>query len=115
MLTDQSPASVADPFWPIVHGMDRVPLPAMPELVELLRAKGRSTEIRRVERPPRTFDSFEGLATFLRRQLWIDEDGAKEGRFRAALEEMAHERDDDGWTLTTPPVGSIGILTWSPR
>jgi SAM-dependent methyltransferase len=114
MLTDQSPASVADPFWPIVHGMDRVPLPAMPELVELLRAKGRSTEIRRVERPPRTFDSLEALATFLRRQLWIDEDGAKEGRYRAALEEMAVEREDDGWTLATPPVGSIGILTWTP-
>ena len=115
MLTDQSPASVADPFWPVVHGMDRVPLPAMPELVELLRAKGRSTEIRRVERPSRTFDSFEGLATFVRRQLWIDEEGEKEGRFRAALAEMARERDDDGWTLATPPVGSVGILTWSPR
>ena len=115
MLTDQSPASVADPFWPIVHGMDRVPLPAMPELVELLRAKGRSTEIRRVERSPRTFDSFEGLATFVRRQLWIDEGGEKEVRFRAALAEMSHERDDDGWTLAAPPVGSVGILTWSPR
>jgi hypothetical protein len=115
MLTDQSPASVADPFWPIVHGMERVPLPAMPELVELLRAKGRSTEIRRVERAPRTFDSFEGLATFLRRQLWIDEGGEKEIRFRAALADMSHEREDDGWTLATPPVGAVGILTWSPR
>ena len=33
VLTDQSPASVADPFWPVVHGMERVPLPALPELV----------------------------------------------------------------------------------
>jgi len=114
MLTDQSPASVADPFWPIVHGMERVPLPALPDLVELLRARGRSTEIRRVERAPRTFDSFDGLATFVRRQLWIAEDGEKEARFRSALVGMARERDDDGWTLASPPVGSIGILTWSP-
>ena len=114
MLTDQSPASVADPFWPIVHGMDRVPLPALPELAELLRARGRSIEIRRVERAPRTFDSFDGLATFVRRQLWIAEDGEKEQRFRNALADMARERDDDGWTLATPPVGSIGILTWTP-
>ena len=114
MLTDQSPASVADPFWPIVHGVERVPLPALPELVELLRARGRSTEIRRVERAPRTFDSFDGLATFVRRQLWIAEDGEKEERFREALVGMARERDDDGWTLASPPVGSIGILTWSP-
>jgi hypothetical protein len=115
MLTDQSPASVADPFWPIVHGMERVPLPALPDLVELLRANGRSTEVRRAERPPRTFDSLDGLATFLRRQLWIEEGGEKDQRFRAALTEMAHERDDDGWTLATPPVGSIGVLTWEPR
>jgi SAM-dependent methyltransferase len=114
MLTDQSPASVADTFWPIVHGMERVPLPALPDLVELLRARGRSTEIRRVERAPRTFDSFDGLATFVRRQLWIAEDGEKEARFRSALVGMARERDDDGWTLTSPPVGSIGILTWTP-
>ena len=114
VLTDRSPASVADPFWPIVHGIDRVPLPALPDLAELLRARGRETEILRVERAPRTFDSFDGLATFLRRQLWIAEDGEKEQRFRSALTGMARERDDDGWTLASPPVGSIGILTWRP-
>lgn len=114
MLTDRSPASVADPFWPPVHGMDRVPLPALPELAELLRARDRRTEIQRVERPQRTFDSFDGLATFVRRQLWIREDGDKEQRFRIALASMARERDDDGWTLANPPVGSTGILTWEP-
>jgi SAM-dependent methyltransferase len=115
VLTDRSPASVADPFWPVVHGIERVPLPALPELAELLRARGRTTEIQRVDRTPRTFDSIDGLATFLRRQLWIAEDGEKEQRFQAALAEMARELDDDGWTLASPPVGSIGILTWSPR
>jgi SAM-dependent methyltransferase len=114
MLTDRSPASVADPFWPLVHGMERVPLPALPELLELLRARGRRPEVERVERAPRTFDSFEGLATFVRRQLWIDESSAKEDRFRAALASSARERDDDGWTLASPPVGAIGLVTWSP-
>jgi len=114
MLTDRSPASVADPFWPEVHGMERIPLPALPELAELLRARGSQTEIVRVERAPRTFDSFDGLATFIRRQLWIADDGEKEQRFREALARMARETDDDGWTLASPPVGSIGILTWSP-
>ncbi len=114
MLTDRSPASVADPFWPIVHGMDRIPLPALPELMELLRARGRTVELERAERAPRTFDSFDGLATFIRRQLWITDDGEKEQRFREALAVMARERDDDGWTLASPPVGEIGIITWEP-
>ena len=65
-------------------------------------------------RAPRTFDSFDGLATFIRRQLWIADDGEKEQRFREALGRMARETDDDGWTLATPPVGSIGIVTWTP-
>ena len=114
MLTDRSPASVADPFWPIVHGMERVPLPALPELEELLRARGREPHVERVERAPRTFDSFDGLATFVRRQLWIDESGEKEQRFRTALAAAARELDDDGWTLALPPVGAIGLLTWDP-
>ena len=115
MLTDRSPASVADPFWPLVHGVERVSLPALPDLEELLRARGRTTTVQRLERAPRTFDSFDGLATFLRRQLWIDEDGEKEQRFRAALAANARELDDDGWTLATPPVGSVGLMTWEPR
>jgi SAM-dependent methyltransferase len=114
VMTDQSPASVADPFWPVVHGVERVPLPALPELAEMLRARGRTVEIERVERSPRTFDSFDGLATFVRRQLWIAEDGEKEQRFRSALAAQARELDDDAWTLRNPPVGSIGIMTWTP-
>ena len=75
---------------------------------------GARSKIRRVERAPRTFDSFDGLATFVRRQLWITDDGEKERRFRGALAEMARERDDDGWTLATPPVGAIGIFDLTP-
>ena len=61
VLTDRSPASVADPFWPLVHGEDRVPLPALPDLLEVLHSRGRQTEVIRVERPPRTFDSVPAL------------------------------------------------------
>ncbi|HET7029407.1 MAG TPA: hypothetical protein VFI34_02765 [Candidatus Limnocylindrales bacterium] len=114
VMTDRSPASAADPFWPIVHEVERIPLPALPELAELLRARGRTVRIERAERSPRVFDSFDGLATFLRRQLWIEEGGEKDQRFRAALSGMTRELDDDGWTLRTPPVGENGILTWTP-
>jgi SAM-dependent methyltransferase len=114
VLTDRSPASAADPFWPIVHDVERIPLPALPELAELLRARGRAVRIERVERAPRTFDSFDGLATFLRRQLWVEDGSDKDRRFREALSGMARELDDDGWTLRNPPVGEIGVMTWTP-
>jgi hypothetical protein len=43
------------------------------------------------------------------------EDGSdKDRRFREALSGMARELDDDGWTLRNPPVGEIGVMTWTP-
>ena len=114
VLTDRSPASVADPFWPLVHGEDRVPLPALPDRLEVLHSRGRETEVVRVERPPRTFDSVPALTAFLRRQLFIAEGGEKDLHFRAVLPDRIVNRDG-GWTLLDPPAGSIGIVTWGPR
>ena len=36
VLMDQAPAALANPFWPEIHGEERVPLPALRELVALL-------------------------------------------------------------------------------
>ena len=111
ILTDRSPASVADPFWPLVHGEDRVALPALPDLVELLLARGCETEVVRVERSLRSFDSVEALTAFLRRQLFITEGGPKDLHFRAVMPDRIRFRDG-AWTLADRPAGSIGIVTW---
>ena len=110
-LTDRSPAAVADPFWPLVHGEDRVPLPALPDLLALLLARGRQTEVVRVDRQSRSFDSVDALTAFLRRQLFIAEGGEKDVHFRAILPDMIVRRDG-AWTLTEGPAGSVGIVTW---
>jgi SAM-dependent methyltransferase len=115
VLTDRSPASVADPFWPLVHDEARVALPALPDLVEVLHARGCETEVLRVERPPRSFDSVPALTAFLRRQLFIAEGGDKDVHFRAILPDHITRREG-GWTLVDPPQGAIGIVTWrAPR
>jgi SAM-dependent methyltransferase len=113
LLTDRSPASVADPFWPLVHGEERVPLPALPELVELLEARGRTVEVESLERSPRTFDSVPALTAFLRRQLFIAEGGEKDVHFRAILPEHIARRQDGGWTLAERPTGSLGLVRWT--
>ncbi|HEY5628129.1 MAG TPA: hypothetical protein VIR16_01335, partial [Candidatus Limnocylindrales bacterium] len=111
VLTDRSPAAVADPFWPLVHGEPRVPLPALPDLIALLAARGRQTEVVRVERSTRSFDSVEALTAFLRRQLFIAEGGEKDVHFRAVLPDLIVRRDG-AWTLTEGPAGSVGVVTW---
>ena len=109
--TDRSPASVADPFWPLVHGEARVALPALPDLVGLLHARGCETEVVRVERSPRSFESVDALAGFLRRQLFITEGGDKDRHFRTVLADRVTQRDG-AWTLADRPTGAIGIVTW---
>ncbi len=113
VLMDRAPASAADAFWPPVHGETRAPLPALAELLELLRARGRAVEVRRLPNPGRRFEDRASLQGFVRHQLWIDPDGRKESRLRAALDSLAIERDD-GWTINGRAPSEIGIVTWHP-
>ena len=112
VLTDHSPASVADPFWPLVHGESRVALPALPDLLVLLEARGRLPSVVQVDRAPRTFDSVTALTAFLRRQLFITEGGDKDVHFRAILPDHIALRDG-AWRLAEGPAGSLGVVTWS--
>ena len=84
LLMERVPASAADPFWPPVHGEERVPLPALPDALELLTARGRDPTETRIPIEPRRFESRDELEGFVRRQLWIAPDGPKEGRFQAS-------------------------------
>ena len=51
VLMERQPSSVADPFWPPIHGEPRVRLPALHEFIELLRARGRSPKVSLFDRP----------------------------------------------------------------
>ena len=75
VLMDRQPTSIAEPFWPPIHGEARVTLPALPEFVDLLRARGRDPEVSLFDRPPRAFESLDELHGFVRRQLWLAEGG----------------------------------------
>jgi len=112
VLMNQNPAAVAAPFWPLVHGEVRVPLPALPEFVELLSARGSDPSVTRVTAQPRRFESRDELEGFVRRQLWTDPSGPKEARLRTALDELAI-CEEGGWTVRDRPHSEIGIVTWS--
>ena len=114
VLMERVPASAADPFWPPVHGEERVALPALPEVIEILEARDRRPSVQRIQVEARTFDSRDALAGFVRRQLWIDPAGPKEARFQAALDELVAD-DGDGWTIKGRGPSDVGIVTWAPR
>ena len=95
VMTDHSPASVADPFWPLVHGEERVAAAraAGPRGAARARAGG-STEVVRVERSTAHASTrCDALTAFLRRQLFIAEGGEKDVHFRAILPDRIVRRD----------------------
>jgi len=113
VMMERVPASAADPFWPLVHDEARVALPALPDFLELLRARGRNASIARIVIEPHRFESRDALEGFVRRQLWIDPSGWKEARFQSALDALGVP-GGDGWTIRGRPPNDIGIVTWSP-
>ncbi len=114
VLTEQPPASAADPFWPLVHGEPRSALPALPELVDLLRARGRDPSVVRIAGEARRFESRDALEGFVRRQLWIDPAGGKSERLQQALEELV-ALEGNGWTIRGRIPTDTGVVTWHPR
>jgi CTP:molybdopterin cytidylyltransferase MocA/SAM-dependent methyltransferase len=114
VLMERPPASIADPCWPPVHGESRVALPALPEFVELLRARGRDPEVEMAEREPRWFTSRDELQGFLRRQLWVERRSAADRRFQAALDEQIITDEDGRVGLRGQQTLSIGVVTWAP-
>jgi molybdenum cofactor cytidylyltransferase len=113
VLMERQPASLADPFWPPVHGEARVPLPALPEFLDLLRARRRVPSVTTVEREPRRFGTRDDLVRFLRQQLWIADGGEKERRFHEALEELVDETAS-GWGVRDQRPMPVGVVTWQP-
>jgi molybdenum cofactor cytidylyltransferase len=114
VLTEQPPASAADPFWQIVHGEPRSALPALPELVDLLRARGRDPSVVRITGETRRFETREALEGFAQRQLWIEPSGGKSVLLQRALEAVAVP-DGDGWTIRGRVPTDTGVVTWHPR
>ncbi len=113
VLMERQPSSIADVCWPPVHGEARVPLPALPEFVALLRARGRRVQVTMLEREPRRFERRDELVGFLRRQLWIADGGEKERRFLDALETLIVE-EDGRFGVVGQRALPVGIAVWAP-
>ncbi len=112
ILMERQPSSIADPFWPPIHGEERVALPALPEFLELLVARETTPSVLRFPRPPRATDTFDELHGFVRRQLWLTAGGPADRRLEGLVRAVA-ERPDGRWSLPQPSV-DIGLVSWSP-
>lgn len=112
LLLNEAPASVAKRYWPLVHGEERALLPALPDFLALLLARGRFVEVRAAgAREPGYYRDVETALGFLRQQLFIQPGGTKDLRLQGILEAS---RTPDGIPTATEPL-PLGIVTWKPR
>jgi CTP:molybdopterin cytidylyltransferase MocA/precorrin-6B methylase 2 len=114
VMTDRTPAALAEAYWPDVHGEARIPLPAMPAFIDLLRARGRAPEVRIVDRMERFFGSRDEVLGLLRRQTWVAPDGTKDRRLQAALDRQMAVGPDGSVSLADAPLLQLGVATWRP-
>jgi SAM-dependent methyltransferase len=113
VLLERPPPTPADRLWPAIHGVERAALPALPEFVTLLLARGRLPEVHLVERGAQAYTSPDVLLTWLRGQLWTQPDGPKDRELQRLLNERIEERD--GRFTLDWSAQRVGIVTWAPR
>jgi len=111
VLMERSPASISDPYWSAIHGEARVALPALPEFLVLLLARGCLFEVTLSARPARRWASRGDLVAFLRRQLWLHPERDKARHLERLVEERPAEPDG---SIVDAGDLQIGVVSWRP-
>lgn len=114
VLMARNPAAAAGPFWPPVHGVERVPLPGLAEFTELLEARGATPEVTRLDAERRRWSDRDELIAFLRRQLWTAPGSPSDERLLEAAERLVAPDGDGGLVVAGQPPVAIGIVRWNP-
>ena len=114
VMSERQPAAAAEPYWPPVHGEPRATLPALPDLLALLEARGSRAEITMVDQPARTYPDEAELLAFLRGQLWVTPGGPKDRLLRDLARADLVARD--GGVALRGEVGRrAGVVRWHPH
>ncbi len=112
VLLAQAPAASAAPAFEAVHGEARALLPALPEFLALLLARGRLFETWLGERSASTFTSREMTLTFLRQQTFVRPASPKDERLQRFIADLP---EDDGRVVLTAGNVPLGVVCWRPR
>lgn len=114
-LLSESPATAFAALWPGVHGVKRNLLPALPDFLALLLARGRLPSVWLGERPSGTFADADTVARFARHQLFIEEGSEKYQRLRDEVLPAVLAPEEDGSVRLQQHAAKLGIVTWEPR
>jgi cyclopropane fatty-acyl-phospholipid synthase-like methyltransferase len=114
VLSENAPHNQADSLWPGVHGQERLKLPSLRELVQLLWEMGTYPDVEMM--PPqesRGYESWERALEQLRSRLFVEPGSDEERRLEEVLKDTLEETNDRlriKGGLTRRP----GLVSWQP-
>ncbi len=114
-LLSESPATAFARLWPGVHGVERDLLPALPDFLVLLLARGRLPTVWLTERPVGSFPDTDTIARFARHQLFIQEGSEKDRKLREEVLPAIVRPGPEGGVRLQEQSAKLGIVTWEPR
>ncbi len=114
VLYNTPPQSQIYPLWQEIHGEERLPLPSLPELEEVLHEVGIAAQIEMLpKQPPRGFDSLEEAMDQLSRRLYLAESSAKKSRLTSILPERL-EQIDGTFYIRDAQLVQPALVSWQP-
>jgi len=115
VLYDRSPQSQNSPLWALVHGEERLQLPAVPQLGEVLSELGIDARFDPLpSHPPRGFDSVEDAVEELTDRLYLAPGGEKQAVLKRDLPGLLVE-DDGVFRIRDAPELTPIVVSWEPR
>lgn len=109
VMRDRPPTHAVDALWPEIHGEERVSLPALPELIALLLARGHLPDVRVIEGRPTGPADPDAVLARARRLLWLKAGGSKDQRLMAMLGERA---PGSAGQSSNGVAARLGIVSW---
>ena len=109
-----SPQAMFSPFWKAVRGEERIDLPAIPELLNVLWEMDIYPDLEMFEPTgPETAPSGVAALEMLRQMLYVKPDTENDRRLQKATEELTVETPEGLTTRDSRP-GRQALLSWSP-
>ena len=115
VMFQAAPQSQIYPLWEPVHGEPRLPLPSLPEFLEVLDqlAIEPEVEVVHMERN-RGFDSLEIAKDQLARRLYVMPESVEMERLEALLPQVLEEKDG-GFSIKGATPLEPRVISWRPR
>ena len=115
LMYADSPQSHLAPFWKPVHGHERVNLPAMRELLDVLWELNTFPDLEMLQgSTPHVFESGDKAVEQLRQRLYVAPDTEQDRRLKGALADLLIE-SPDGLVVRGAAPRRLALISWRPH